>query len=106
MLFIVKKRYIKCCASQKYYPLCETIPTNKTFLLGMNNVSYFYVNILGISMYVYCNLETLQGIIIYFEVLCFNRHCCYSAKSPLHDAKQIIEPRTYLAADRKLPIAN
>jgi hypothetical protein len=71
----------------------------------MNIVSYFYVSILGISMYIYCNLETLQGIIIYFEGLCFNRHCCYSAKSG-HDAKQIIEPRTYLAADRKLPITN
>ncbi len=53
----------------------------------MNNVSYFYVNILGISMYVYCNLHTLQGIIIYFEGLCFNRHCCYSAKSPPQGAK-------------------
>jgi hypothetical protein len=52
----------------------------------MNNVSYVYDN----SMYVYCNLETLQGIIIYFEGLCFNRHCCYSAKSLPHDAKQII----------------
>jgi hypothetical protein len=72
----------------------------------MNNVSYLYVNILGISMYVYCNLENLQGIIIYFEGLCFNRHCCYSEKSPPDDAKQIIEPMTYLVADRKLPITN